>query len=148
MLKNSTDIPDKLIAIAVAFGMPQGMSKEAVQKIVVKNKRRGKTHGRWGWYYPGDQRIVVIVPRVISRPHTFPRPYSRRRIIISSRAEFLVTLLAHEMRHAWQYENWRTPNMLWRLDRSSVAKYAREVDAELWESEVLERWKHNLMFND
>lgn len=49
--------------------------------------------------------------------------------------------MAHELRHAWQYEHWNTPGSKWRLERDKMGKYAREVDAELWELEILKKWQ-------
>ena len=140
MLKNSTNIPDQLIAIAVAFAMPPGCDG-LVSCITVKNKRRGKIRGSWGWHYPNDNRVVIIVPRKISRTHTVRRKYSRKLIGIRSRADFLVMIMAHELRHAWQHKHWDTDQSRWKLRRDRVSKYAQEVDAEMYEAEVLARWQ-------
>lgn len=141
MLRNTTDIPDKLIAIAMAFGMPDGLPNDHLAAVHIKNKRHGKVGGRWGWYYPGDKAIILIVPRRIIRPHTYTKHHCKREIIIGSRVDFLVAVMAHEMRHAWQYLNWNTPASRWKLDRTRIGKYAREVDAELFEIATLDRWR-------
>lgn len=140
MLKNSTNIPDKLVAISLAFAMPPDCS-EFVSCITVKNKRRGKFLGQWGWYYHSDQRVVIIVPRKIARPHTWTRKYSRKRVTIRSRGDFLVMIMAHELRHAWQKKHWNTPASRWKLERTRTAKYAQEVDAQMYEYEVLLKWQ-------
>lgn len=140
MLRNSTNIPDQLIAIAMAHGMPPGITK-GISSVIVKNKRHGRVHGRWGWFYPEDRSVVIIVPRVISRTHSFTRPFSRKKMTISSRAEFLIAVMAHELRHAWQADNWNTPASKWKLERTKLGKYAREVDAELWEMKALDKWR-------
>lgn len=150
MLRNSTNIPDKLVAIMVAFAMPPDCS-EFITSISVKNKRRGKIVGKWGYYYGSDQRVVVIVPRAVSRTYTFRRKWARTSLVISSRAEFLVAILAHEMRHAWQAKHWNTEKSKWKLERDRLGKYAREADCEHYELMVLDRWKRqfgSLTFND
>jgi hypothetical protein len=53
--------------------------------------------------------------------------------------------LAHELRHAWQYQHWNTPAMKWRLERTRVGKYAREVDAEIYQMQILRKWQHEIM---
>lgn len=143
MLRNTTNIPDQLVAIAAAFVMPPDCPP--VASIIVKNKARGKIGGQWGWHYPQDNQVVVIVPRRISRRYTFKLKYSKKSITFSSRAEFLVALLAHELRHAWQCQHWNTPSSKWRLERTRVGKYAREVDAEMYELQMLRRWQHEVM---
>lgn len=139
MLRNTTNIPDRLVAIAAAFAIPPGCP--TVSRITIKNKRHGKVMGQWGWFYPDDNHVIVIVPRKITRVHTIRLKFSKKETRISSRAEFLVRVLAHEMRHAWQYANWNTPSMKWRLERTRVGKYAREVDAELYEIDTIRRWR-------
>jgi hypothetical protein len=145
MLRNTTNIPDRLVAIAAAYALASLEPKPELACIRVKNKARGKVKGQWGWYYHQDREVVVIVPRKISHTYISRLKFSRKNIEFSSRGEFLVMLLAHEIRHAWQYNNWTSPSMAWRLERTRVGKYAREVDAELYELAVLERWKKNIM---
>lgn len=140
ILRNSTNIPDKLVAICVAFAMPPDCA-ELISSIVIKNKRRGKVHGRWGWYYISDGKVVIIVPRRITRPHASIRRYSRRKLIITSRADFLVAILAHEMRHAWQEKHWRTPASQWKLGKDRLGKFAREADAEHYECDTIQKWR-------
>lgn len=143
MLRNTTNIPDRLVAIAAAFAMPPGTPPVAT--ITVKNKKRGKIKGQWGWFYPSDNEVVIIVPRNISHTYTATLKFTKKKITFSSRAEFLVMLMAHEMRHAWQYANWNTPSMKWRLERTRVGKFAREVDAEMYELTMHAKWQREVM---
>ncbi len=150
VLNNTTNIPDKLVAIMVAFAMPPDCA-EFISCIRVKNKMRDKVRGQWGWYYPSDGTVVIIVPRVIKHQHMHTRRYSHTTIVINSRAEFLVAVLAHEMRHAWQQKNWNTELSKWKLAPGYMGKYAREFDAEMYEIQALDRWKRqfgSLIFND
>lgn len=142
MLRNTTNIPDRLVAIMLAFVLKDECFNgiEPPSCVTVKNKARGKFNGRWGWYYPSDRHTIVIVPRRISTVRNVFRKYSRRRIIIRNRSDFLVCILAHELRHHYQEIAWNNPRASWRLRRDRVAKIAREVDAEIFESQILERW--------
>jgi len=143
MLRNTTNLPDRLIAIAAAFAMPPDCPP--VASIVIKNKRRGKVAGQWGWYYHEDNQVVVIVPRKISHEHKLKLKFTKKQVSFSSRAEFLVSVIAHELRHVWQFQHWNTPAMKWRLERTRVGKYAREVDAEMYQTAILRKWQHEVM---
>lgn len=143
MLRNTTNVPDRLVAIAAAFAMPPDCPPIAC--IVIKNKRRDKIGGQWGWFYPSDNQVMVIVPRRITKTHEFKLRYTKKKVRFSSRAEFLVMLMAHELRHAWQWKHWNTPAMKWRLERTRVGKYAQEVDAEMYQMAILRKWQHEVM---
>ena len=132
ILRNTTSIPDQLIAIAVAHCIQAGVE---VNEIVVKNKAAGKVNGQWGWYYPSDKKVVLIVPQEI-KAHTHRAKYSKLTIRINSRAEFLIAVMAHELRHAWQWQVDRK-----NLDGSSLAKFIRERDAERYELGMLMLWQ-------
>lgn len=142
MLRNTTDIPDKLVAFALAFVMEdedmQGI--ELPSSIRLKNKMAGKVHGQWGWYYSRGREIVLIVPRVIRRPYQVARKYGRQSYVCRNRSDFLVSVLAHEMRHHYQWMTWNTPRSKWKLLSDKLGKIAREVDAELFEARTIERW--------
>lgn len=141
MLRNSTNIPDKLVAAIVAFVIPPD-TLDGVSEIVVKNKQRGKIRGQWGWYFSSDKKVVIIVPRKISARYTFTKKYSKRKLSIGSRAEFLVAVLAHELRHAWQFKHWAEPSgFTWKLEYNQMGKWAREVDAEIYEADTLLKWQ-------
>ena len=135
MLTNTTDIPDQLIFAAIKHGLPPDTDLPA--HFIIKNKKGGKVGGHWGWYYNQERRVVLIVPRVLKRPVTFPLKYSKRPIEIRSRGEFLVAVMAHELRHHYQFTHWNG----WRLQFDSLGKLAREVDAELYELRKLEEWR-------
>lgn len=145
MLHNTTNIPDQLIGAIIAFVMPPD-TIDCVGSITVKNKHRGKIRGHWGYYYTSDHRVVVIVPRKITMRVSFVKRYSKRRITLSSRAEFLVQTMAHELRHAWQFKHWAESDFKWKLERTPMGKFAREVDAEIYGADCLLRWQS--MFGD
>lgn len=113
-------------------------------EVEIKNKRENKVSGQWGWYYPSQKRVVVYVPREITRTYKYVRPKSKSTIHLSSRAEFLLTVLAHEVRHHYQYEHWNTEKGKWRLANDRLGRLAKEVDAELYEVTMLNRWRESL----
>lgn len=143
MYRNTTDIPDQLVAVALSFIMEdedmQGIGLPSL--IQVKNKRHGKVYGQWGWYYSRGQEIVIIVPRTISHTKRIARKRARQWMYWRNRMDFLVGVLAHEMRHHYQYVKWNTPRGRWRLANDKLGKVARETDAELFEVKTLARWQ-------
>lgn len=128
--RNTTDIPDQLIAIAVAFSIQQGVE---IDEIVVKNKAEGKTHGQWGWYFSHNRKVVLIVPQVVTKL-TGRQKYTRRPYYMTSRTEFLIAIMAHELRHAYQHQILK--------EHMGVANRARhELDAERYETQKLNDWR-------
>lgn len=126
IIRNTTDIPDSLIAFAVAFSIEAGVE---INEIIVKNKAEGVTRGQWGWYFVDEKRVVLIVPREVNLLLTFGfrQKYSKRDCIIKTRAEFVIAVMAHELRHAAQYQLNFTK---WAGDIMNVP---RELDAEHFE---------------
>jgi hypothetical protein len=134
LLRNMTNVPDKLIEIAVAFSIQENI---ALSEIVIKNKQAGIMHGQLGWYYPTDKKVVVIVPPEISEIFGMSTGgrYTHLNMKVFSRAEFIVAVMAHELRHAWQYQASGNPQM-----------YARsrgmcERDAEQYQYGMLAKWR-------
>jgi hypothetical protein len=133
-LRNTTDIPDKLIHIAVAQGIQDGVE---IDTIIVKNKRRGKVVGNWGKYYPVHSKygrcITVTVPRKLVKVHI------RRHFgeyYITSRVEFLVKVMAHELRHAYQDQ------VVGNLQTSYYSNPRPfERDCHEWEFATLMQWR-------
>ena len=134
IIRNTTDIPDKLIAIAYAFGAQENI---VIDELIVKNKKKGKVHGQWGWYIAAHRKIIIIVPRVIDMTYHGRKPFTKLPSVISNRAEFLVSVLAHELRHAYQDQvlGW---NM---YDKSRPNLVKLESDAEKYEYALLAEWK-------
>ena len=144
MLNNTTNIPDQLVAHALAFIMEDEDMRdiELPLRLTVKNKRHGKVHGQWGWYYSAERRIVLIVPRVIRKPFLVKRKYAPiASYHCFSRSDFLVGVLAHEMRHCYQFQSWNTPRSSWRLKYDELGKIARETDAQLFEGKMIRLWQ-------
>lgn len=145
--RNSTDIPDKLVGIALEFSAACLTNLKLPDQVIIKNKSVGRTVGQWGWYFPKPlNKIVLIVPRVI-RPggHRYLSRYTKVWCTINSRAEFVVSVLAHELRHCWQWQNWDTPLSRWKLKHGDfLARQVREVDAERFEYTQTAAWRRML----
>lgn len=132
--RNSTDIPDKIIAVAVAralSALPRGNEIE-IDEIVIKNKKDGKEFGQWGWYFPGQKRIVLIVPRTWTS-RTVRKRYLNVGMVLHTRYDFVIAVMAHELRHAWQYQ-------IDGAEKWKASRFAREVDAEMFESQQIREW--------
>lgn len=136
--RNSTNIPDELIVYMTQFIL-RDLKVRLPRELVIKNKSRGKVYGQWGWYYSRDERVVVILPRVINHPVSVRRKFARTRDIFYSRAEFLFHTLAHELRHHWQYTTWAD----WRLEYTNLAKMYREIDAITYDRKMMEMWREH-----
>lgn len=138
LLRNSTDIPPILVRYIYDYvRLPDVDDPELIH---IKNKARGIYHGRYGWYYPKDKRVVLIVPpdfngKVIREK----MKYSKLYLEIRNRVEFVVAVMAHELRHHWQRETWEG----WRLSQSRDGRWCREVDAETYEIMMLKRWRRD-----
>lgn len=131
--RNTTDIPNRLIEIAVAFSIQENVM---IHELTIKNKQDGIMHGRYGWYYPTDEKVVLVVPPSI--PSIGIRrtgKYSGLRFTYMTRAEFVVGVMAHELRHAWQWQG--SGNGAYRM-----SKPLRERDAEQYEYGMLAKWRH------
>ena len=135
LMRNTTSVPDKLIEIAVAFSIQENI---ALSEIVIKNKQAGVMHGQMGWYYPTDKKVVIIVPPNISEVWGMKMrgKYTHLQMSVGSRAEFIVSVMAHELRHAWQHQasgQWDTLYI--------NNKQLKERDAEHYQYGMLAKWR-------
>lgn len=142
--RNTTDLPDRLVQLAIEHNLRLLPGIE-IDALILRNKKKGSARGNWGKYYSSRKTITLNVPRRLS---TFAdkRPYTKRTTILNNRVEWLVMVMAHEMRHAYQYQvdatssgsalNVRGPgNML------LSNKRWKETDAELFEDRSLKAWR-------
>lgn len=141
ILRNTTSVPDKLIEIAVAFSIQENI---ALSEIVVKNKQVGIKHGQMGWYYPGDKKVVLIVPPEINSIWGLKMrgKYTHLNQTVYSRAEFIVAVAAHELRHAWQHQSsgrWESFYLPFRQ--------MSERDAEQYQYGMLAKWRRMVQDN-
>lgn len=129
--KNTTNIPDQLVGIIANFVMPDGID---ISEIILRNKQAGSIGGNWGKYYPMTRKITLVVPQEIKGFKDL-RKHRREWTEIRNRTEFVVMVMAHEMRHAWQYQKsgWS--------QRFLQSTAAMEYDAETYEAEMLDKWR-------
>lgn len=126
---NTTDVSDKLIAYIANFVCPKDIE---LNEIVIRHKMEGNIHGQWGWHYPDRKKVVIIVPRSIpEQGYRFTTKYAKIKMVFYSRVEFIVAILAHEMRHAYQHQ----------FKYRNNSKVERELDAEYYEEEMLDKWR-------
>jgi len=91
-LKNTTDIPDETLREIIRFVSPNGVTKVSV---TVRNGR-SEYHGtgsRW------EVLASIGNPRF---PYQMPAHQAYLPILVRSREELAIALLAHELRHSWQ----------------------------------------------
>lgn len=110
-IRNSTDLPDTLIRDLVRVVTPPGVVSFDVRVTNARDRRaRGVAyHEGHGSHDRPCPFVIVRVPRTDTGSRfTFNAGVGRRRrkgyltISMGSRAEVLVVLLAHELRHLWQ----------------------------------------------
>jgi hypothetical protein len=137
---NTTDIPDNWVIAAYRHAIQPNVS---INEVELRNKKEGIQHGRLGAYYNWNKSIRLVVPR-IDVPQTYNLTYSKRTIHIANRMEFVVAVLAHELRHAWQ---WQASNdMEYFSGPLSAQTLKKELDAETYELERLKSWR--IMFGE
>lgn len=133
VVRNLTDMPDALVTMAIAHGLQDGVE---LCEVLIKNKNAGMS-GRWGTYWSGSERKVVItLPRAMTT-HVVRNSRLGLKYTIDSRVEFLVTVMAHELRHAYQHQ-------VYKWDMARMSKRLLEADAENWEYTSLMRWREKL----
>ena len=129
--KNTTNIPDQLVGIIANFVMPEGID---ITEIILRNKQAGSINGNWGMYYPLNRKITLTVPQEIKGFKDL-RSHRREWVEIRNRTEFVVMVMAHEMRHAWQYQKSGWSHTF--LNN----KIPKEYDAETYEADMLDKWR-------
>jgi hypothetical protein len=132
ILHNTTDIPDKLVAISVAYSIQVGVE---ISSITLTNKRERYVHGNWGRYFPLSREITLNVPRQLF-VFCSAQPYSGRMITCKSRAEWLVRVMAHELRHAFQFQIQKI-----NIGLTLENRRWRELDCESYEEQQVMRWR-------
>lgn len=142
---NTTDIPDLSVYAAGAFAMEDTRLQDWVRSVTIRNKSVGILHGQFGCYRGWSRDITVNVPLIIPADWRLKLQYCGWRIVIRSKQEFLVAILAHEFRHAYYH---MTNNMLsthYAKDRS--VRRAAEIKCEMYEERKLVEFQR-LLDND
>ncbi|MBA2706060.1 MAG: hypothetical protein H0U60_19655 [Blastocatellia bacterium] len=138
IINNTTDMPMPLVRIALRHALDCLPDKGAgieLESVTIRNKMEGKVSGQWGWYKPQSKQIVVIVPREMPHGYKIHLKHARQYLTINTRVEFLIAVVAHEMKHAHQWQVMKT----WTVDTRSNRWY-RERDAEQYESDTTIQW--------
>ena len=139
-VKNTTNIPDKLIREIIAFTRPSGISNF---DVMVKNGEylAGRAYTQGSRYHATrDKFIVCRVPE-----KGYPKKFSTyqyvhlkgKRYYHSNRIEAVVYLMAHELRHLWQAKS---------KNKSGYAFGSRgrfsEIDTESYAINKLRQWRN------
>lgn len=97
---NTTDVPLELIKDVYHFTVPPGVTGVSVS---VRNQSRGCSGRACGSY----KRILVRVGPESSYPSKFTHYKGKGYLdhVYRDRTDALVHLMAHELRHIWQYEH-------------------------------------------
>lgn len=101
-------------------------------EIVVKDKLRDNHYGRYGWYMPTDKRVCVMIPETVNNIR-HDLKYSGLTLFYHTRVELMVAVMAHELRHAWQFQHHEA--------RFKPCKALRERDAEQYMYGMLAKWR-------
>lgn len=137
-LLNSTNIPNRAIETIYSLVELDGIS---IYQLVVRNKKKSTHYGTWGYYFPAVQSIAIYIPHEDHYPISSHRTnYNDTLVTLNSRIEHLLYTLAHEVRHAWQFQvKWDK----FKYQCSSPRKLSKimEWDAEHYSYEKLQWWK-------
>lgn len=125
-ITNRSHIADDVVAQVAAFVAPPGCRGVAV---TVTNARAHESRGR---AFPHSKRVIVRVAPVV---HRMPERGAYLGVRPATSLEMLVHILAHELRHIWQYNN-PTRKRVW----GSRGRYS-ERDADAYGIHMLRRWR-------
>lgn len=127
---NTTDIPIDLIKVVIAFSAQPGIE---IKSIKLRNKKEGLRTGNFGMYYH-NKHISLTIPPIIDNPICYKLANCGKYIAIRNRIEFVVYVMAHELRHAYQFQ-------VKGLEFLNACSAAKEYDAEMYGFQTLERWR-------
>lgn len=127
---NTTDIPIELVKVVIAFSAQPGIE---IKSIKLRNKKVGLKSGNYGMYYY-DRHISLTIPPIMDNPIHYKLAYCGKYISIRNRIEFVVYVLSHELRHAYQLQ-------CRGLEFLNACSAAKEFDAEMYGLQTLERWR-------
>lgn len=146
-ITNTTNIPTKTIREIIQFVKPNGVTK---YDVMVKNSSSawaGRAYYQGSSFHHTSNHFIVVriggdkhfpIKRLRYKGHKTSPTYW-----INSRIEALVMLLAHELRHLWQYGQYKKRHKVKskRGYYKGVRGYFSEVDAELFTYEKLKAWR-------
>ncbi len=145
IIHNTTSIPNALVFAIYQTVRPENVT---ISKISLRCKERNKISGNWGRFYAIEDRISICVPNA-DNSHTGTNiakngiktfsPYAKLERNCNDLTEWLALVLGHELKHKWQFTN--LPRTVY-----DCAQYI-EVDAEMYESVALDKWRTFLKGN-
>ena len=129
--RNTTDIPLELIKVVIQFNNIQGIE---LKSIKIRNKAEGLTHGNFGMYYHSRKITLTVPTKIPDCGISLKMLNCGKYITIRDRVEFVVAVLSHELRHAYQMQ-------VEGLKFLNACSAAKEYDAEMYEIEMLNKWR-------
>ena len=146
-LVNTTSVPDTVLKQVIKYCLPKGLCLNDFNEIGFGNTERG-FHGRAWW---DTLRVHVGVPRYTRyRTQRYSGGFrGYLPINIYSWEEHLVELVAHELRHIWQYKNSkRLPREVKRIRKLNLGTRAdlSEVDASLYAKRMVRMYRKDSTF--
>jgi hypothetical protein len=138
-IANDSDFPTSFVGAAFKFCLPAGVTKIDVVFLEPAPTGTGESSGQcWldGVERNNFQRPFIYV--AVSKADRFPSPPQRTawkegylpEPYFASREEMAVYILAHELRHVWQ---WRVHNL--------ISQHDAERDACAYGIHMLRRWR-------
>lgn len=137
--RNTTNIPTALVAVIAAHAVESVAQGIELNVLELVNKKEGLTCGQFGWYFPIEKRVKLIVP-TFWHPHSYRLRYLGAMHFLADRVEWIVSVLSHEMRHAWQWQMTQGEQR----GRFMASKNLREYDAEFSQARAVMMWREKV----
>lgn len=165
-ITNSTDLPNDLVREIISFVRPSGISNF---DVMIKNSGdkwpagRAYVSGKCSYHATNNPFVVCRVPKLFITTHGwrtaidttpvsitnihFPQKLTTyqighlkgKRYWLANRVEALVYLLAHELRHLWQYKM-KNKKGYYPKSRGRFS----EIDTEGYALTKLRAWRKNI----
>lgn len=138
-LINTTPVPENALHRVIRYVMPSGLFLKDIREIKFDNTVLG-FHGR-AW----SNRCTIGVPEYVR--YRLPQNRGGFRGYLSGKfyswEEELVYLLAHEIRHLWQFKKSKLPREVKRIRRHAMGTRAKliEVDASLYGIRMVRQYR-------
>jgi hypothetical protein len=130
---NSTDIPSQVLDLLISIAR-DGLGDEVlINKLYVRNKKKDIIRGNWGYYHIAERNISVRLPNQKHFPCKRIEPHLKEKYYLDNQIEFLLHVLSHEFRHAWQFQH--------KYDAFIHQEYMCEWDAEFYSFKKIMWWK-------
>ena len=147
-LINTTSYCSEKLKEIVKWCLPQGLHLKDIRKIDFGNTKIG-WHGR-AWRYSMRAHIAVPTYSIYKKPYNSGGHRGYLPVKTYSWEESLVELIAHEVRHIWQYKKDKYYHGIKKIRKYNMGTRAKlsEVDASLYAiRKIREYRKGNIKFN-